>query len=137
MSIIQENLNIKLLPGEKIYTIQRKHLISMVLPLASGVAIIAMLIATSIIVFWLYPVVSPLFFIDVMLIILSILIVFIMSTIMYWFYQFYVITNKRILHIRFFQIQGKLSDEMFFTKNTKIKVSRVATNLIHNILNVE
>jgi hypothetical protein len=137
MLVIQENLNMKLLPGEKIYTIQRKHPISMILPLAAGVAIIAMLIATFTIIFWFYPVVSPLFFIDVMLLILSLLIVFIISSIMYWFYQFYVITNKRILHIHFFQIQGKLSDEMFFTANTKIKVSRAASNLIYNILNLE
>ena len=137
MLVIQETLNMKLLPGEKIYTIQRKHPISMILPLAAGVAVVAILIVTFTIIFWLYAVVSPLFFINVMLIILSLLIVFTTSNVLYWFYQFYVITNKRILHVHFFQIQGKLSDEMFFTANTKIKVSRAATNLIYNILNVE
>jgi hypothetical protein len=44
MLVIRENLNMKLLPGEKIYTIQRKHPISMILPLAAGVASIALLI---------------------------------------------------------------------------------------------
>ncbi|HEY4033761.1 MAG TPA: hypothetical protein VGL94_07355 [Ktedonobacteraceae bacterium] len=137
MLVIQENLNMKLLRGEKIYTIQRKHPVSMILPLAAGVAIIAMLVVTFTIMFWLYPVVSPLFFINVMLLMLSLLIVFVMSSVMYWFYQFYVITNKRIQHFHFFQVQGKLSVEMFFTANTKIKVSRAATNLIYSILNVE
>jgi hypothetical protein len=102
MPIIQGKLNIKLLSGEKIYTIQRKHLVSIVFPLAGYALITIIFIGTFISIYRFYPVISPLLFIDAVLPVLSCLVVFSMFTTMNWFYQFYVITNKRILHIHFF-----------------------------------
>ena len=136
MAIIKERVTLKLLPGENIQTIQRKHLISIVLPLATCVLSVAILIA-ALIIFRFYAVMSPLFFIDAMLLTLSFLIIFSMFSIINWFYQFYVITNKRILYIRFFQTQRKHFEEVFFTAGTKLKISRVARNLLYIILNVE
>src|SRR6266480_385893 len=137
MSIMQGNLNIKLLPGEKIYTIQRKHLISVVFPLASYVLIMIIFIGTFIIISRSYPVISPLFPIDAVLLLFSFLVVFAMFTMTNWFYQFYVLTNKRILHIHFFKTQGELFEEVFVAVGTEIKISRVARNLLYGILNVE
>ncbi len=137
MSIMQGKLNIKLLSGEKIYTIQRKHLISIVFPLASYILIMIILIVASIIISHLFLVSSPLFFIDAVLLLLSFLVVFGMFTSMNWFYQFYVVTNKRILHIHFFKTQGEHFEEVFVAAGIEIKISRVGSNLIYNILNVE
>ena len=137
MSIIQGNLNIKLLSGEKIYTIQRKHPISVVVPLASYILIMTIFISTFIIISRSYLVISPLFFIDAVLLLLSFLVVFAMFAMMNWFYQFYVVTNKRILHIHFFKTQGEHFEEVFVAVGTEIKISRVARNLLYGILNVE
>jgi len=138
MSMIQGNLNIKLLSDEKIYTIQRKHLISIAFPLASYALIAIIFIVTFIIIISrLFPVISPLSFIDAALLLLSFLVVFDMFIIMNWFYQFYVVTNKRILHIHFFKTQGKHFEEVFVAAGTEIKISRVASNLIYGIFNVE
>src|SRR2546430_3028340 len=137
MSIIQGNLNIKLLSGEKIYTIQRKHPISVVVPLASYILIMTIFISTFIIISRSYPAISPLFFIDAVLLLLSFLVVFAMFAMMNWFYQFYVVTNKRILHIHFFKTQGEHFEEVFVAVGTEIKISRVARNLLYGILNVE
>src|SRR5436190_11365419 len=125
MSIMQGNLNIKLLSGEKIYTTQRKHLISVVFPLASYVLIMIIFIGTFIIISRSYPVISPLFFIDAVLLLLSLFVVFSMFIIMNWFYQFYVITNKRILHIHFFIIQEEYFEEVFIAAGNEIKINRV------------
>jgi len=59
------------------------------------------LIVASIIIARPFLVISPLFFIDAVLLLLSFLVVLGMFTSMNWFYQFYVVTNKRILHIHF------------------------------------
>lgn len=137
MSIIEGKVNIKLLSGERICTIQRKRLISMVLPLAAYVLIMAMLIVAFIIIFWFYPVFNPLFLIDGVLVMLSFMIVFIMFTTLYWFYQFYAVTNRRILNMHFFRLQGEVFGEVFLSAGAKIKISRVANNLLYNLLNVE
>jgi hypothetical protein len=39
--------------------------------------------------------------------------------------------------MRFFQIQGQVFEEVFFTSGVKMKISRVANNLIYNLLNAE
>jgi len=136
MSIMQGKLNIKLLSGERIYTIQRKHVISIVFPLASYILIMTILIIVSIIA-RLFLVISPLFFIDTVLLLLSFLAVFAMFISVNWFYQFYVVTNKRILHIHFFETQREHFEEVFVAAEIEIKISRVANNFIYNILNVE
>src|SRR5260370_25486443 len=137
MSIMHEKLNIKILSGEKIYTIQRKHLISIVFPLASYILIAITFIIASVIISRLFLVSSPLVFIDAAILILSFLVVFGMFIVMNWFYQFYVITNKRILHIHFFKTQGQHFEEVFIAAGTEIKISRVGSNLIYDMLNVE
>src|SRR5260370_26279819 len=136
MSIMQGKLNIKLLSGERIYTIQRKHVISIVLPLASYILIMTILIIVSIIA-RIFLVISPLFFIDTVLLLLSFLAVFAMFISVNWFYQLYVVTNKRILHIHFFETQGEHFEEVFVAAEIEIKISRVANNFIYDILNVE
>jgi hypothetical protein len=137
MSMTQGNLNIKLLSNEKIYTIQRKHFILIAFPLASYALIAIICIVAFIIISRIFPTINPLSFIDVALLLLSFLVVFDMFIIMNWFYQFYVVTNKRILHIHFFKTQGKHFEEVFVAAGTEIKISRVASNLIYGIFNVE
>jgi hypothetical protein len=137
LSILQEKLNIKILASETIYTIQRKHLVTVVLPLVSSVLMTIFFIVILMILSRLHSATNTLFSVDIVFLLLSFLAVFNMFTFANWFFEFYIITDKRILHIHFFKSQGEHFEEIFIAAGIEIKISRTANNLLYNILNVE
>jgi hypothetical protein len=137
MEEIKKKINIYLLSGEKIYTIQRKHVISIAPPLVSCILIMFATIIAFILLYRVFSIVNPLFTIDIVLLAVSLSAALGMFIIMNWFYQFYIITNKRLLYIHFFRVRGQHVEEVFIEAGTEMKINRAANNLIYDILNLE
>ena len=138
MKHLQQKLNISLLPGETILTVQRKHWISLVLFLLVHLMIIAcVFIAAIIILAQQYTLIVPKLIIDTVLLLLSFLAVIGMFSVMDWYYQFYVITNKRIIHVHFFRITGQHFEEVFISRNSEVEIRRITDNILFDLLNID
>lgn len=53
---------------------------------------------------------------------------------MNWYYQFYIITTRCLLHIHFFRIGGFYFDEVFLDKVSQQEIDRHAPNLLCDLL---
>jgi hypothetical protein len=126
------------LSGEKIYSIQRKHWVSLVFFLSIHLLIIITLVLLGIFLFsQAFPHIVPMLSIDGILLLLSFMAVGGMAAVMDWFFQFYIITNKRIIKIHFFRIQGQYFEEIFIGSGEEIAISRATQNIIFDMLGVE
>lgn len=144
MSIIGSNgKNIKglqLSPNEEVFYIQREHVIVLLFP-----AVIIVLAAFLIISFALAAVhfqyIQDLFYLTLMLLfslaLLSLLSTFAVYTFMRWFYQFYIITSKRLIHIHYFRIGGFHLDEMFYLRSRPTEIERHPQNFLLDLLGIE
>lgn len=56
---------------------------------------------------------------------------------LFWFYQFYVITNKRIVHRRHFTFGGRHIDEVFLDATPVKEIVREASNPLFDLLDLE
>ena len=68
---------------------------------------------------------------------LSLLSTFAVYTFMRWFYQFYIITSKRLIHIHYFRVGGFHLDEVFYLQTKPTEVERHPQNFLLDFLGIE
>lgn len=134
---------IKCAPGEKVLCVQRQHpivlLASLSLPIIGALAILLciLLIARFSPVFFFSYTLSPMVIFFIILTITSGLLVIETFNFMTWYYQFYIITNKSILHKHFFTIGGFYSEVIFLEEIHQQEIIRQPPNFIYDFLKIQ
>lgn len=131
---------IKLFPHEQVLEVQRKHKITLLFPFfIDAIFIIIAIVLTAIFVNSLYQ--SALTYLWIALPIiamsLSFIQIFAAYTFLHWFYQFYVVTNKRLIHVCFFRIGGFHLDEVFHEQANPLEIDSRPQNFIMDLLGIE
>ncbi|MBI2622237.1 hypothetical protein HYW66_01210 [Candidatus Microgenomates bacterium] len=129
---------VRLLPGEKILLLQRQHWIIIVMRalldllifvVALGIALAFLVQQTIAISFSL--VIAMLLFITAFILVHTVFSFF------FWYYQFYIITNKCLIHVHFFRVGGYHFDEVFLEKTPMREIDTNPPNIFFDLLNLD
>ncbi len=135
----------RLVEGENLLEVQRQHSITIVFKFAFLLFLSLSLIGFSLFEFqyrsnlplWITDFYNSKFIIGLSMIVLSIFSTFGAYIFMRWYYQFYIITNKRLMHIHFFRLMGFYEEEIFFEKVTTERIDRNTDNILYDLLGIE
>lgn len=132
---------LKLFPEENIMDIQRQHKIALIIPLSgiifSIILVIVMLIS---LIYYSGNLGGSILFIPALTassVALSFLSALSGYIFMHWFYMFYIITNKRLIHVHFFRIGGFHLDEVFHERTDPLEIDRKPRNFFLDFLGIE
>ena len=133
---------VKCVPGEKILTVQRQHPIILLAQIASQTFLALAFIATTFFFLSYFHIlnVSFLNYTLVSYIILAVASSFLLFTtysFFSWYYRFYIITNKAILHRYSFRIGGEYSETVYADKMHVQDIDRISSNLLYDILRIQ
>lgn len=130
---------ISLITGEHVINIQRQHWIVLIVPMIFDILFVVVLFFVSLAV--LQPQL-PLFEYRLVvgyLVLFCLSFLFIVNTYIFmdWYYTFYIITTKRLIHARYFRLGGTYSEEVFLEGNTIRELDRTASNPIYDFFDIE
>lgn len=130
---------IKLFPSEQILDVQREHWLIVAIPISLSLGfIVTILVSLSFVttkvdlgkdilaLVTLLTVAVTSFFINLAV-----------YAFMQWFYQFYIITNKRIAHIHYFRFGGFHLDEVFHQQVNPLEIDKNPPNFFFDFLGIE
>lgn len=131
-----ENI-IRLFANEKLLTVQRQHWIVLFVPFfAQAITLIAVGVGVGLVFFYQLPWIFPTITIYLALLVICFLSMIGTFTFMDWYYQFYIITNKRVVHTRFFRVGGYYSEEILLDSSLEREVDRRSSNFIYDLLEI-
>lgn len=134
---------VKCAPGEKILCAQREHpftfILSMLLRLATEIFIFIsfFLVINSTLTLTSLFVDKQTLFLLVAIIGSSTILLIELYAFLSWYYQFYIVTNKAIIHKRFFRIAGFYSEVIFLEQMHQQEIDRSPSNLLYDYLRIE
>lgn len=134
---------IKCSPGEKVVCVQRRHQIALIGPLLFPIIGVLILLFVFIFIIQILPEEATAYFLNPTIftyfIILSTSLVLLLEVFnfMTWYYQFYIITNKALLHRHFFTIGGFYSEVVFLEEIHQQEIIRQPPNFIYDFLNIQ
>lgn len=137
-----KNLNLlNLSPDEKIVCVQRQswHTVAFALIVPTAVTLIALAVIIFANIQHVLPlnsIVKTILF-NTLLFVLGVSLVFTTYVFLFWYYQFYIITNKRIVHRRHFTLGGRHMDEVFIDATPIREIVRMAPNPFFDLLHLE
>lgn len=134
---------IKCAQGETILCVQRQHPIVLIAPMV--LPIISSIIVLSILIFiprflpqtLPFPFYNPTLITYIILTIIAAVFLVETFTFMTWYYQFYIITNKAIVHRYCFRIAGAYSEAVFAEKMHVQDIVRNPPNIIYDFLKIQ
>lgn len=131
-------LQLRLLNKEKILYAERKHVISLISALLLHPLIMLIIFVLTLFLLrqHLYREIPVISF-DLFLCILCVLAVLGTYLFMDWYYDFYVITNQRLIKVHYFHTVGTHYDEVFHHSDAETEVTLVTNNLLYDLLNIE
>ncbi len=137
--VFDKQPRMELLPNEKVLTLQRQHVINLILVFLFHILTCTALLALLFILLRLkLPFIPQTIYIDATLIILSLLTLLGTFSCIDWYYKFYVVTNKRLIIRHFFKIVGTpYYNEVFIQKGSEFEILRESRNFITDILDIE
>lgn len=123
---------------EKIIEVQRQHWVKLVFPifLSFLLTIIVFSLVTGLLIQEMIEV-PGVILVDFFLVGISFILSFIIFSFMYWHYQFYIITNRCLMHKHFFKLGGYSSEEFFIEASPEREIAKEAQNPILSLLGVE
>lgn len=133
---------VKYAPGEKILNAQRQHSITFILPFIYQ-AISAIFVLLLVFFFSFYVKNINLNFSSIVVTSYVVLVVvctfslFATFNFLSWFFRFYIITNKAIIHRHCFRIGGEYSETVYADKMHVQDVDRVAINVVYDYLKIQ
>ncbi len=131
---------IQFFPHEEAFYVQREHVVVLLLP-AVGIILTALLTISFVLAAVYFQYIQDPFYLILMLLfslaLLCLLSIFAVYTFMRWFYQFYIITSKRLIHIHYFRIGGFHLDEVFYLQTEPTEVERHPQNFLLDFLGIE
>ena len=134
---------IKCSPGEKVICVQRRLKIALIGPLLFPIIGILILLFIFMFTVQILPEGATIFFLNptilIYVIMLSASLILLLETFnfMTWYYQFYIITNRALLHRHFFTIGGFYSDAVFLDEIHQQEIIRQPPNFIYDFLRVQ
>lgn len=131
---------IQFFPEEEVLDVQRPHVITLIIPLSAIVFFIFLTVGFVFSLFYFQEVqgtVYVVFLLPLVAAVLSMLSMFAIYLFMRWFYQFYIITSKRLIHIHYFRIGGFHLDEVFYLQTKPTEVERQPQNFFFDFLGIE
>ncbi len=131
---------IQFFPNEEVVYVHREHEIVLLFP-AIGILSAVFLTISFVSVAIRFHYIQNLFYVILMLL-LALAFLSLLSTIavyifMQWFYQFYIITSKRLIHIHYFRVGGFHLDEVFYLRTRPTEVERNPQNFLLDFLGIE
>lgn len=131
---------IQLFPHEEILYVRREHIIVLLFP-AVTFLLIAFLTISFVLAAVRFQYIQDPFYLILMLL-LSLALLCLLSTFavyifMRWFYQFYIITGRRLIHIHYFRIGGFHLDEVFYLQTKPTEIERHPQNFLLDFLGIE
>lgn len=139
-SIDKDVKGIQFFPNEEVIYVQREHIIILFIPALAIIAAALITISAVIAIMHFRYIQDPLYLIlmlQLALILLSLLSTFAVYSVMKWFYQFYIITSKRLVHIHYFRIGGFHLEEVFYLQTKPTEIERHPRNFILDFLGIE
>lgn len=134
---------VKCAPGEKIFCSQREHPVTFIISSITR-------LATEIFIFIAFFLIASntlaltSLFVDKKTILLlaviagsATILLIELYAFLSWYYQFYVVTNKAIVHKRFFRISGFYSEVIFLEQMHQQEIDRSPSNLLYDYLRIE
>lgn len=132
---------LKLFPEEDILDIQRQHKIALLIPLSGLIFSIVLVVGVLIsLIYYSRNLGESILFIPALAassVVLSFLFALAGYIFMHWFYMFYIITNKRLVHVHFFRIGGFHLDEVFHERTDPLEIDREPRNFFLDFLGIE
>lgn len=130
-------------PGEKVICVQRRHKIALIGPLLFP--IIGTLILFFILMFIIQILppgvtasfLNPTIFAYIIILSTSLILLLEVFNFMTWYYQFYIVTNRALLHRHFFTIGGFYSEVVFLDEVHQQEIIRQPPNFIYDFLKVQ
>lgn len=131
---------LKLFPSEQILDVQREHWLIIAVPIGLIFSLIFLIIITLPVLFagnFLEQ--KIIFILAVFLSILAISLLLNLATYSFlqWFYQFYIITTKRMAHIHYFRFGGFHLDEVFHRQTNPSEIDKSPENFLFDFLGIE
>lgn len=140
MKEIKNFKGLKLFPEEEILNIQRQHWI-LILPTLVIISLAILAVIAILISLFTYQYIQQIQQIVFVILLAFVFITFLLALVIYlclqWYYQIYIITTKRLVHIHFFRIAGFHLDEVLHEQTRPIEIDRNPENFIFNILEIE
>lgn len=131
---------LKLFPEEEILCVQRQHWLVLLGP-SIIIGFFFLIIGSSVFSIFSFGYIWEnlvlLLVILLTMALTSLLLMLAIFTFMYWYYQFYVITDKRLIHIHFFRIGGFHIDEVFHNQTNPLEIDRQPENFLFDFLGIE
>jgi hypothetical protein len=137
---LEDSNLIKLLPDEKILSVQRQHWLvifgRMIFPLF--VAVVALIIALILPLDNLYALLPNALYLKTFftLSVICLLFAVVIYEYLSWYYQFYIVTSRCLMHIHFFRIGGFFFEEVFLDQMMQQEITRRAPNLFFDVLGI-
>lgn len=132
---------IKLFPKEEVLDIQRQHPIALLIPLSAVILLTLSVIGILMGLFYYSIYIQdPLVFITatlVMAVTFTSLLALATYIFLHWFYMFYIITSKRLMHVHFFRIGGFHLDEVLHERTDPLEIDREPKNFFLDFLGIE
>ncbi|GEM_PF-1896022 len=132
---------IKCAAGEKILCVQRQHPITLIAPLVLPIIIFSLALLSLVFLTLLlpqtFPLLTPTLTLYITLTMFSLLLLIETFTFMTWYYQFYIITNKAIVHRYSFRIASAYSEAVFGEKMHVQDIVRNPPNLLYDFLKIQ
>ena len=134
---------VKCVAGEKILCVQRQHPIEFIVPLVLRIIVVLLILFSLVFVSPSIRQILPFALNNstlityIILTILSTFFVIEIFSFMTWYYQFYIITNKAIVHRYCFRIGGPYSEVVFGDKMHIQDITRGAPNIIYDFLKIQ
>lgn len=131
---------LKLFPSEQILDVQREHWLIVAAPLLF-ISLLMFLILSSLPILLagnfldqkIYVVIAIFFSVVVFSFLLNLAI----YSFLQWYYQFYIITTKRIAHIHYFRFGGFHLDEVFHRQTSPSEIHKNPENFLFDFLGIE
>lgn len=131
---------IKLFPDEEILNVQRQHWIVVFFPLVlifAAIVFVTLAVGTN----FVYQYIRQELELSIVILLYLAIVSFLLSLASYlffhWYYQVYIITNKRLAHIHFFRMAGFHLDEVFHEHIAPLEIDRHPQNFLLNLLDIE
>lgn len=133
---------VKCSPGEKILNVQRQHPVAIAITLAIHLLITFLVL---LILFLVYinaanfntPFSSRIVISFITLSVICASLLLATYNFLFWYYRFYIITNKCIIHRHSFRIGGEYTETVYGEKMHVQDIDRVSTNFFYYLLRIQ
>lgn len=141
--VMQKNKNslIKLFPNEKIVLVERQHKVALLAQLFLILAIFLLCFGAFVFLFNQQIIVlsqdSVFAVFYGTLLGFSALVSLAIFVFLYWYYQFYIVTSQRLVHVHFFRLGGFHFDEVLLSSTHEGEIERHSENFLYDIFDID